>query len=272
MRFNPACTPRGFLLSDRIGITLIFTRVRRYRYDRCMTEMVRPLEPVSREARRAALRASRLFQVLRPDELDALLPHALIRRYPRHAVLMRKGDASTEMAVIASGRVRIGSTAADGRDVTLAVLGPGEVLGEMALLDGEPRSADVVALDDCVVLTVARARFVLLLQGNADLCLRLIGFLCSRLRRANVALEELALLDLPGRLGGVLVRLARDYGRPVAEGMRIELRLSQKDLGTLIGASREKVNRQLRRWEEARVLAFDGRHIVLRRPELLVAS
>lgn len=226
---------------------------------------------MSREARRTTLRASRLFQVLRPEELDALLPHALMRRYPRNAVLMRKGDAGTSVAVVVSGRVRVGVTAADGRDVTLTVLGPGEVLGELALLDGEPHSADVVALDDCVALVVERTRFLRLLQGNVDLCMRLTGFLCSRLRRANVALEELALLDVPGRLGGVLARLARDYGRPVADGTRIDLRLSQKDLGTLIGASREKVNRELKRWQEAGVLQFDGGHIVLRQPELLVA-
>lgn len=236
-----------------------------------MTEMVRRLDAMSREARRLTLRTSRLFQVLRPEELDALLPHALMRLYPHHAVLMRKADPGTSVAVIVSGRVRIGVTAADGRDVTLTVLGPGEVLGEMALLDGQPHSADVIALEDCVALVVERARFLQLLHGNVDLCLRLMEFLCSRLRRADVALEDFALLDVSGRLGGVLVRLARDYGRPVAEGTRIGLRLSQKDLGSLIGASREEVNRQLKRWQEARVLQFDGGHIVLRQPELLVA-
>ncbi len=227
-------------------------------------------EAMSREGKRAALMASGLFQVLRPEELDSVLAHAVMRRYPRSAILMRKGDPSTGMAVIVAGRVRVGSTDAGGREVTLTVLGPGEVLGEIALIDGELRSADVVAIDECVALTVDRARFLHLLRGNVDLCLRLMGFLCARLRRANTAVEELALRDLPGRLGSVLLRLARDCGKPTPGGTRIELRLSQKDLGSLIGASREKVNRQLRRWEQDGVLAFDGGHIVLLQPERLV--
>jgi CRP/FNR family transcriptional regulator, cyclic AMP receptor protein len=229
-------------------------------------------DAMNREGKRAALMASGLFQVLRPEELDLVLAHAGMRRYPRNAILMRKGDPSTGMAVIVTGRVRVGSADAEGREVTLTVLGPGEVLGEIALIDDEPRSADVVAIDECVALTVDRARFLHLLRGNVDLCLRLMRFLCTRLRRANAAMEELALRDLPGRLGGVLLRLARDYGKPATGGTRIELRLSQKDLGSLIGASREKVNRQLRRWEQEGVLAFDGGHIVLRQPERLVGQ
>ncbi len=176
--------------------------------------------------------SSRLFQVLQPRELDEVLGHVITRRYERDAVIMRKGDRSTGMAVILQGRVRIGSTMEDGREVTLTVLGPGEVLGEMAVLDGEERSADVVALDDCVLLMVEQSQFMRLLRGNAELCLRLMAFLCQRVRRTNVALEELALLDLTGRLGRLLLRLARDYGARGANGTRIELKLSQKDLST----------------------------------------
>jgi CRP/FNR family cyclic AMP-dependent transcriptional regulator len=229
----------------------------------------RAREAIGNDAKREALRASRLFQVLEPAELDSVVARAVMRRFPRHAVVVRKGDSSSGMLVILAGRVRVGSVAADGREVTLAVLGPGEVLGEIALIDGEPRSADVTALDDCVMLMVDRAEFLRLLHGNPDLCLRLMAFLCGRLRRANAAVEELALLDLPGRLGNVLLRLARDYGKQVAGGTRIELKLSQKDLSSLIGGSREKVNRQLRVWELEGVLLRDSGRIVLRQPERL---
>jgi CRP/FNR family cyclic AMP-dependent transcriptional regulator len=229
-------------------------------------------EAIGNDAKREALRSSRLFQVLQPAELESMAARATLRRFPRHSVVVRKGDASAGMAVILAGRARVGSVAPDGREVTLAVLGPGEVLGEIALLDGEPRSADVTALDDCVMLMVDRGEFLRLLHGNPDLCLRLMVFLCGRLRRANAAVEEMALLDLPGRLANVLLRLSRDYGRIVPQGTRIELKLSQKDLSTLIGGSREKVNRQLRVWEVEGVLGRDGGRIVLRQPDRLAAS
>jgi CRP-like cAMP-binding protein len=224
-------------------------------------------EALSRDARRETLMASRLFRLLPAKELESVLDHAVMRRYARNEIVMRKADPGTGMALIVTGRVRIGSTAIDGREVSLGVLGPGEVLGEISLLDGGARSADVIALDDCVMVTVDRDSFLRLLRGNAELCLSLMGYLCERLRRTNMSMEELALLDLPERLGGLLLRLARDYGRPVAAGTRIELKLSQKDLSTLIGASREKVNRQLRAWEADGVIAIDAGRVVLQQPE-----
>ena len=120
----------------------------------------------------------------------------------------------------------------DGKEATLSVLGPNEVLGEMSLLDGEPCSADVTAQEDCTLLVIDRARFLALLRANSGLCLHLMTFLTKRLRRANSALEDMALLDLPTRLGRLLTRLASDYGVPVRSGTRIEVKLSQKDLSS----------------------------------------
>jgi len=161
------------------------------------------------------------------------------------------------------GRVRVSVVSEDGREVTLRVLGAGDVVGEMSLLDGEPCSADVNALEDCALLVIERAQFLHLLRSNSDLCLRLMSFLTRRLRRANAALEDMALLDLPTRLGRLLARLAADYGVPCRSGTRIEVRLSQKDLRSLVGASREKVNRQIRQWEEEGVLSKDSGRMVV---------
>ncbi len=224
-------------------------------------------------ARRAALAGCALFKALRPEELETILIHAIPRLVERNATIMRRGDPSTGMAIILTGRVRIGLTAENGRDVTLAVLGPQEVIGEMSLLDGEPCSADATALEECVLLTVDRGGFLSLLRSNTDLCLRLLAVLCGRLRRSNNAVEDLASLDLPARLGRLLARLARDYGVEGASGTRIGVRLSQKDLGALVGGSREKVNRQLRLWEEGEVLRRDGDgHLVILHPEALEAA
>ncbi len=126
------------------------------------------------------------------------------------------------------------------------MLGPGETLGEMSPLDGESCSAYASAQEDCVLLVIERGQFLRMLRTNADLCLRLLAILTGRLRRSNAALEDIALLDLPARLGRLLLRLARDYGVPEGRGTRIEVKLSQKDLSTPVGSSREKVNKQLR--------------------------
>jgi CRP-like cAMP-binding protein len=124
------------------------------------------------------------------------------------------------MVVIVSGRVRISLTSEDGREVTLTMLGPNEVLGEMTLLDGGECSADATAQEDCVVLTVERTQFLRLLRSNSELCLGLVTVLFQRLRRANAALEGMALQDLPTRLGRVRCIQGRHAhrGEAVAEG------------------------------------------------------
>ena len=220
-------------------------------------------------ARRAALGNCQLFKSLATDELDAVLSRATLRRAARNSLILRRGDPSTGLAIILVGRVRISVTSETGKEVTLAVLGPEEVLGEMSVLDGGECSADATALEDCVLLTVERERLIRLLRSNADLCLRLMAALCGRLRRSNVMLEDMTSLDLPSRLAKLLLRLARDYGSESMHGTRIGLKLSQKDLGTLVGGSREKVNKQLRYWEDDGVIGKTGGHIVILRPDSL---
>jgi CRP/FNR family transcriptional regulator, cyclic AMP receptor protein len=221
------------------------------------------MKPIDAAARRSALSRTQIFQSLPPAEIDAISARVAVRRVARNEVVLRRGDANGGMVVIMSGRVRISVVSEDGKEATLGVLGAGEILGEMSLLDGEACSADVTAQEDCVLLVIERGQFLALLRSNSDLCLHLMTMLTKRLRRANSALEDMALLDLPTRLGRLLARLASDYGVPVRSGTRIEVRLSQKDLSTLVGASREKVNKQIRQWEEEGVLSKDSGRMVI---------
>lgn len=221
------------------------------------------------EARRAALRGSPLFRGLEPAQIDAVLAEAAVQRAARGAVLLRHGEPSAAVLVIVSGRVRIGVVSEDGRDMTLAILGPGDVMGEMSVLDGGAASADATAIEDGVLLAIERARFLRLLRGSADLCLHLMAVLCQRLRRSNAALEDMALQDLPTRLGRLVLRLARDYGSPTAHGLRIQVRLSQHDIAAIVGASREKVNRLLRQWQEEGIVGREAGHMIVLRPDML---
>jgi len=176
------------------------------------------------------------------------------------------------MMVILQGRMRVSITTAEGHEISLTVLGPGDVVGEIALLDGGERSADVTAIDQGVLLTIHRGDFLPLLLDNASLRLRLMKVLCERLREAVRSVEEFATLSLSARLGRLLTRLAADYGSRVGGGLRLGVRLSQKDLGSLIGASREKVNRQIRVWEQGGVLMHDRGYLIICKPDILAAS
>jgi CRP-like cAMP-binding protein len=221
---------------------------------------------LERDARRAALQGSALFAAMRPEELDEILRFASERRMRRGQMIFQRGDNGSSMMVVLSGRVRISSVSGDGKEVTLNVINPGEVVGELALLDGKPRSNDAAASEDTLLLVVERRYFMPFLAQNQDLMQRLLGVLCDKLRRTSVALEEIALFDLPIRLARVLLKLADDYGRPNQCGTRIDLKLSQRDLSNLVAASRESVNKQLRAWRESGLIDLQDGFILLRRP------
>lgn len=204
-------------------------------------------------------------------ELDQILELATERRVRRGQTIFQKGDEGTSMMAVLSGRVRIGSVSADGKEVTLNVINPGEVFGEIALLDGKPRSADASATEETHLLVLERRQVLPFLSANQDLVLRLLAVLCDRLRRTSVALEEIALFDLPARLARVLLQLGKDYGRSNGTGTRIDFRLSQRDLSNLVAATRESVNKQLRAWRDKSVVDIDGGYIVLLQTEKLRA-
>lgn len=217
------------------------------------------------DARRTALLSSPLFQAMQPEELNEILSLALERRFKRGQTIFQKDDSGSSMMAVLRGLVRISVVSAEGKEITLNVIRPGEVFGEIALLDGQPRSADATAAEETALLVVERRQFLPFLSRNQDLTLRLLAVLCQRLRQTSMALEQIALFDLPARLARVLLKLGTDYGRATPNGIRIDLKLSQRDLSNLVAASRESVNKQLGAWREEGVLSLDEGYIVLRR-------
>ncbi|HVC61332.1 MAG TPA: Crp/Fnr family transcriptional regulator [Acetobacteraceae bacterium] len=224
-----------------------------------------PVAQPQRDVKRTALRTCPLFQAMLPDELDAILAFSIERRIRRGQMIVQKGDAGTSMMAVLSGRVRISAVNAEGREITLNVINPGQVFGEIALLDGQPRSADASAIEDTLLLVVERRHFMPFLASNQNLTSRLLAVLCERLRSTSLALEQIALFDLEARLARLILKLAADYGKPSADGTRIEMKLSQRDISNLVAASRESVNKQLGHWRDSGVLAFEGGYIVVRR-------
>jgi CRP/FNR family cyclic AMP-dependent transcriptional regulator len=221
---------------------------------------------LDRDTKRDALLVSPLFDTMQSAELDDILKFASEKRYRRGQMIFQRGDNGSSLMAVLRGRVRISSVSGEGKEVTLNVISPGEIFGELALLDGKPRSNDAAATEETLLLIVERRHFIPFLAKNADLTLRLLSVLCEKLRRTSMALEEIALFDLPVRLARVLQKLAVDYGRPGPGGTRIELKLSQRDLSNLVASTRESVNKQLRTWREDKVVELEDGFIVLRRP------
>ncbi len=208
-----------------------------------------------------------LMDALEPDELAELAAFARTDRYEANEVIFRKGDPGHSMMTVVQGRIKISSSSAEGKEVVLAVLGEGEVLGEMAVLEGKPRSADATALEASELMVVHSREFIPFLERNPRICIRLLGILSGRLRRTSELVEDRTFLNFPSRLAKMLLDLALTDGREVAGGTRIDFKISQKNVGASLGATRESVNKQLAAWQSEDLIRMGRGFIVLTQPE-----
>jgi len=189
-----------------------------------------------------------VFQGLSEDELAHLCSLAHTRQYKARETIVEKGEAATEFFVLLSGRAKVAMAGADGSDAAVNVMGPGEVFGEIAILDGQPRSATVTTLEECEMAVVDRQAFNDLLVSSPSIAIKLLAVLAGRVRELTTRLADRSFLDVPARLAKQLLWLARNHGTQGESGTRIDLRLSQQELGDLIGATRESVNKYIRDW------------------------
>jgi len=190
-----------------------------------------------------------IFAGLTSRELDGVLSLAVRKKLRARQVVLRKGDPAMQIYVIVAGRLKAITTGSDGRQAALSIMGPGEVFGEVAVLDRQPRSATISALEPCELLIIQRNDFFRYLEKSPQVAIKLLEVLAGRLRRLSVRVEDSTFLELPGRLAKQLLRLADRYGKRSTSGsVRISLKLSQQELGDLVGVTRESVNKQLRTW------------------------
>jgi CRP-like cAMP-binding protein len=208
-----------------------------------------------------------LFSELTDEERARLAALLRARRYARGEVIFLEGDEGTALCLIAEGRIRIQLTGADGREVVITVYGPGEIFGEMALLDGEPRSADAIAQEPSRVFWLQRDDFQAFLEDHPRAAMKMLAALSRRLRHTTRVVQDATFRDVPARLARVLMDLAARDGQPSEDGIRIETRMTQSDLASRVGASRETVNRALRGFEEHGWIRWEGSRIVIVRPD-----
>ncbi|MGH6903169.1 MAG: Crp/Fnr family transcriptional regulator [Geminicoccaceae bacterium] len=213
--------------------------------------------------KRALLANHPLFGQLAPEELERLLTYMRLVRQPPRTVLFRKGDPGTHMVVVVRGRVKVCTHSEDGKELVLNLINAGEVVGEIALLDGSDRTADAVTLTDSDLLILERRDFIPFLQRHPDACMRLFAVLCARLRKTSELLEEALFLEGSSRLAKRLVHLAEIFGKPVPGGVQIDSPLSQQQLGNMVGMSRESMNKQLKHWRHDSLIRIeDGRYVL----------
>jgi CRP-like cAMP-binding protein len=219
--------------------------------------------------RRALLGNVSIFSSLDPSELDQLLKATTTKRLAARETLFRKGDPGNQFFGILSGSLKVMTTGSDGKDVMFSLMGPGEVIGEIAILDNEDRSATAVAVEATELLTLDRRELIPFLERHPRAVIGLAGVLAARVRRLTERAEDRQTLPLPGRIAKKLVSLAEQHGKRPIVGGPVELHLPQQDLADLVGTTRESINKQLRSWEEAGWIELGRGRIVLKRPDAI---
>jgi CRP/FNR family transcriptional regulator, cyclic AMP receptor protein len=209
-----------------------------------------------------------LFADLTPEELVGLAGLMRPRPYAKDEVIYLRGDPGTAFYVIASGKVKIALTSPDGKELILRRLGPGGFHGELALLDDEPRSADAIATEPSVLLVLQRDAFRHFLAEHTDVATKLLGTVSQYLRRNAELIQDATFLDVPARLARILLELAGQPGSTELPppGAVIPDRMKQGELASLVGATRESINKWLGSFEKQGLIAYDKGQITLLRP------
>ncbi|MCR4303253.1 MAG: Crp/Fnr family transcriptional regulator [Gallionella sp.] len=202
-----------------------------------------------------------LFADLSESDHDLLLQVAVRGTYPRHAILVREGDPGDRFYLLRKGMAKVYLEASNGREVILAILGPGDFFGEMAMIDQEPCSANVMALEESEFVSIGKAEFQKAINTSPKMAITLLKVLCRRLREADQQIESLALKDVQARVEQAL----RAIAEPEGDQLIIPALITHRDIAAMVGASREMVTRVFRVLEASGIIRVDGRRTTLTR-------
>lgn len=218
--------------------------------------------PITADKSRAVLREKSVLAALPDAALDALIRRGRNVTYAKGASIYQRDDPGDSLMIILSGRVKITNVTAEAREIVLNFLGEGDLNGELAALDGQVRSANATALEETQALVLFRRDLIPVLEQHPAAMLGVIAALTAKVRSMSAALEHAA-LQMTARAASGLLRLADQHGETVADGTRIALKVSQRDLGNFLGLSRENTSRQLGRLREDGYIRMDGLQIVI---------
>jgi len=217
------------------------------------------------------LRSVPLFADLEEGELERFSHVAVPRSFPAGTRVFHEGDSSDACYIVSEGSFRVTREHSDGRAITLATLGPGEIFGELAMLDGDRRSASAESITDGTLLALPANDVRNLLARNPEIALKLVAGLVRRLRAANMRLSRQSFQTVPSRVAGILAQLSRDgqEGDGSGETSEVTIRMNQTDLAQLAGTSRESVSRFLAELERAGVVRSGRGRVTVLQPNKL---
>jgi CRP/FNR family transcriptional regulator, cyclic AMP receptor protein len=221
------------------------------------------VDRTSLESFRRSLGNCVLFREIVEVDKDALLSRARLRRFGAGETIFLMGSPGDSMMAVLSGNVRISVPAVDGREIVLAILHENEVFGEIAMLDGKERTADARAMTACTLAILERRDVLGFMERHPSAWLRLVEVLCERMRRTDLHIAEVALLQLPIRLAKALLRMSSLEPIPSVGHKTLTIQLSQRELGNLVGAARESVNKCLREWQRAGIVRIESSLITI---------
>ncbi|WP_435299262.1 Crp/Fnr family transcriptional regulator [Timonella sp. A28] len=207
--------------------------------------------------------AAPLFATMDEDERHSLVASMVKVELNRGEVLFDEGENGDRLYIIEEGKIKLGSSSGDGRENLLAILGPGEMFGELSLFDPGPRSLSASAVSDSVLYELEHSALVRVIEERPAVAKHLLTALARRLRRTNEALADLVFSDVPGRVAKALLDLSTRFGERVDEGIRVAHDLTQEELAQLVGASRETVNKALADFAGRGWVRREGRAVVL---------
>lgn len=208
-----------------------------------------------------------LFASFGEADRAAVAARMQTRRYSKGSILVRENDPGESLFIVLRGNVAVTRATADGKESILSILKEGDFFGEMAVLDESPRSATIKALKETEAAILSRDDLLDLLRSNPHMSLLLVVALSARLRATNEAIQAAAFQDIPTRLASLLVYLSKSFGEQIPQGTRLTLRLTNQEMASMIGTTRESVNRTLNRFWDDKLIDMHESHIIITNPQ-----
>lgn len=209
------------------------------------------------------LRSHRVLCLLAASDLRHLLEFSRVRRFRRRGRVIAAGETGAAVYAVLEGYVKLSRTHPNGREIVLELAGPGGIFGELAVINGWQRSADAVALSDCRVLAMDGRHFMDALRRSPDALVAIVRNLSERLVATTSQMEDALFLPAAARVARALIRLAALNSQPTADGLQIDMAISQRELGSITGLARESINKQLAAWREENIIRLGGAYITL---------
>src|SRR3981189_3470068 len=227
----------------------------------------RPTERVREKL--SVLRNNTLSSDLPPTVIEHLGSYMKTRKVARGHTIFAKGDPGSGLMGVLAGMVKVSVASAEGKDIVLNIFHEGEIFGEIALLDGRPRTADATAMSDCELIVIERRDFVPFLSDHPDVTIKFIEILCSRLRRTSEQVQDVTFLNLPTRLAKTLLQLTVN---PESATPKRKVTITQREISQIIGRSRESTNKQLRVWAKRGWIRLERGGVSVLAPDKLAAA